>query len=528
MSVQENPEQQQSAGNYRSYYSKRRLDDNRISKFKSEWFTNLKCLDVGCNSGVMTMEIAKQFNPSSIVGIDNDEKLVFTAQKLLESTAKSALTSVSITTLLPRSMAAANKKGKLNDVARFPGNVSFMHRDLMSLLPDQLPGFQAPASSSSSSKNLADINPATHPHAHARAQREAKQFSSGAFDSVLCLSISKWIHLYYGDTGLILLFALLNNLMASTKTECASRSSNSGGVLVLEYQPWSSYIKNKSRSDTTKKNFGRIRIKPVDFVGLLTTHFGFAVVAHYGGCGSGSGSGSGSSSCCDHSESVGEGKGFDRPVLVLRKQKHIPIDTASLQSMLRTIIAAYDCDTVVHVVSAAEGKRKRSDSVEEEVHLTTTISQSSSNEVQVRLGVKNSLRTKTRGRKCHRRQSAADGDDDDEFCAYSRHILTDSEGEAEEEKDSGGGRNTNDDGGSKDGDGDSDNDEDEKCREKRKGVGKQYSAAASIAPKSGHKHKSILARAMEKTSRRREKKIMQLELVELRTAVFTKTNPKFH
>ncbi|GFP82274.1 probable RNA methyltransferase at5g51130 [Phtheirospermum japonicum] len=63
-------------GNYRNYYGYRvgqDLDeDPRLKMMKKEWFEGKDCLDIGCNSGLMTISLAKKFGCRSILGIDID------------------------------------------------------------------------------------------------------------------------------------------------------------------------------------------------------------------------------------------------------------------------------------------------------------------------------------------------------------------------------------------------------------------------------------------------------------------------
>ena len=44
--------------------------------FERGWFANRRCLDVGCNEGVVTLAMATKFGCRSMMGVDIDEHLI--------------------------------------------------------------------------------------------------------------------------------------------------------------------------------------------------------------------------------------------------------------------------------------------------------------------------------------------------------------------------------------------------------------------------------------------------------------------
>lgn len=55
--------------------------DHRLNCLKKAWFEDKDVLDVGCNTGRVTMYIAKNMNPKHIVGLDIDNTLINAAKK---------------------------------------------------------------------------------------------------------------------------------------------------------------------------------------------------------------------------------------------------------------------------------------------------------------------------------------------------------------------------------------------------------------------------------------------------------------
>ena len=74
-------------GNYNRYYGYRnpeRDEDKRLALMDLNWFNGKDVLDIGCNIGSITLDIAKKYFPNRIVGIDIDKNLIFNAKKNLK------------------------------------------------------------------------------------------------------------------------------------------------------------------------------------------------------------------------------------------------------------------------------------------------------------------------------------------------------------------------------------------------------------------------------------------------------------
>lgn len=288
-----------SHGNYQSYYAYRLSSNERSSSFCASWFKGLSCIDIGCNAGEFTLSVAKKFQPKHILGIDIDAKLIQKAQTRLAD----ICTQNRPTFLIPRSLAL-----KADNFVRFPKNVAFQEVDITTQLDDQSSKYDTILCMSVAkvTRNLKKLNclvdrPFNHSFIH------------------LALNI-QWIHLNKGDEGLLSFFRKLFKL------------SKPGGHVILEYQPWKSYVNNKNASEITKKNFREISIRPDDFERVLIDT-GFSVIDRLG------------SSLC-------QAKGFERPILVLGKRAERPFVPEEA--------------TVVYDVCTKKLSRKRSRSDEEE------------------------------------------------------------------------------------------------------------------------------------------------------------------
>lgn len=78
-------------GNYQNYYYKRLgtggpQSDYRLELLDAhpEFFRNKSVLDIGCNCGLFTINLAKQLLPASVLGVDIDGSLIEKARRDLE------------------------------------------------------------------------------------------------------------------------------------------------------------------------------------------------------------------------------------------------------------------------------------------------------------------------------------------------------------------------------------------------------------------------------------------------------------
>ena len=112
-----------------------------------------------------------------------------------------------------------------------------------------------------------------------------------AFDCVLALSITKWVHVNWGDQGLLQFFS---RLVAALRPR---------GLLILEPQPWRSYkaIRHKHNVKWPHVPLAQLTLRPERFVGLLEERFGLTVVKE--------------------ATPLGGVEGFRRPVVVLAKPR---------------------------------------------------------------------------------------------------------------------------------------------------------------------------------------------------------------
>ncbi|KAL9224522.1 hypothetical protein vseg_000547 [Gypsophila vaccaria] len=257
-------------GNYRNYYGYRvgndMEQDPRFRVLKKDWFEGKDCLDIGCNSGLITINIAKKFQCRTILGVDIDYVRVKDAWS------------------------------NLKNFGRFKKSENGRHLAPKSKIVIDSNSVGCAESCSTSVEQVESGQFSVEPNLSDIVAFRCGNFVSDMFavplikyDTIICLSVTKWVHLNWGDDGLISLFTKIWKLL------------NPGGIFVLEPQPWESYYKNRLTTETTNTNYHSILIKPQDFQEILLDKVGFKTVEQA------------------TSRVSGATVGFDRPVLVFRK-----------------------------------------------------------------------------------------------------------------------------------------------------------------------------------------------------------------
>ncbi|KNE59536.1 hypothetical protein AMAG_03803 [Allomyces macrogynus ATCC 38327] len=206
-------------------------------------------LDVGCNSGALTLRLASLHRPKWMLGIDLDGHLIRDA-------ARHAQHEYSLV------------GGPDDEPGYFPDAMVAIHGSTP--LPDGWRKDGYLVSSLSEVPNLVDrarkhvrwecdavgaVLPGTLRFAAADVAKEDLSALEGKFDTILALSVTKWIHLHGRDNGIRDFFHTVYRLLVP------------GGTFIVEPQPFDSYLKSKLK----KFNPPELQFRPDAFPAFLTS-----------------------------------------------------------------------------------------------------------------------------------------------------------------------------------------------------------------------------------------------------------------
>ncbi|XP_061154541.1 7SK snRNA methylphosphate capping enzyme isoform X2 [Syngnathus typhle] len=251
-------------GNYNKYYGYRNpstSEDPRIHILRPEWFEGKRVLDLGCNSGHLTLYIAKTLRPARILGLDIDNGLVHAARKNIRHyLSEMQMQEARLEDKHTESRENGNALQGDGGLAEVAGDKDSSGTEQISRGPIAAP----PLTESSTAKPGEFPANVSFIKANYVLQNDNLLLTQRPeYDVILCLSVTKWVHLNWGDSGLKRLFKRVY------------RHLHPGGIFILEPQPWQSYIKRKKLTDNINRNFNSIHLKPDQFLSYLTNEVGF-------------------------------------------------------------------------------------------------------------------------------------------------------------------------------------------------------------------------------------------------------------
>lgn len=268
-------------GNFSSEYCDLKtlftFSDVRLTVFlrHAYLFKDKDILDIGCNAGHMTISVARKLHPKSIVGIDIDKNLISRARKNLthfqripenelcskyDGTNENHHHFNSITEkkrMKSQLRSREREKQDSHQMDYFPVSFSSGFGSLPLINQKSESPWSSPASKSFKESSIVTTNienDSSHQSMNENGNKNLWSFPENVsfrtfnyavtdesqmvsdkqqYDLILCLSVTKWIHLNFGDTGLKLTFRRMFNQLRP------------GGKLILEAQNWASYKKRK-------------------------------------------------------------------------------------------------------------------------------------------------------------------------------------------------------------------------------------------------------------------------------------------
>jgi 7SK snRNA methylphosphate capping enzyme len=219
--------------------------DPRVDLLCDDWFKGKSVLDVGCNAGIFTLSIAKMFGPRRILGVDIDSHLIGAARKNIRQFQDKDL---KVTTHCKYVLTTYD----FQIVGRFPAS-----------FPLKFGAVSNPplVTSSSFPENI------WFKQENYVLQNDAElEGVIEEYDVIIAFSLSKWIHLNFGDEGIKRFFKRVY------------RQLKPCGRFIFEAQSTRGYRKRASMVPEMEQNYKRIQFWPDQWSHYLSNEIGFV---HY-------------------------------------------------------------------------------------------------------------------------------------------------------------------------------------------------------------------------------------------------------
>ena len=254
-------------GNYKSFYYNRYLDlfknDKENFIFDENFFKDKVILDIGCNIGTLTILIANYYNPKFIQGIDIDSSLIKEALNQCKKTSKIKYFSMIYSEAIKINDKKIENNNNNNNDMEIEKKIEINNETLE--LVSELEQFPLSLRLNLKYKYNNEenfINIKSNNIFFKCCNYISKLYENEKYDTILCLKITKWIHLNYGDFGIKVLFY---NIYKQLKKN---------GILIIECDSFNKYKKEKKFKDKIKE----IKFFPKDFVCYLENVYDFKFV----------------------------------------------------------------------------------------------------------------------------------------------------------------------------------------------------------------------------------------------------------
>ncbi|KAF9974501.1 hypothetical protein BGZ65_008695 [Modicella reniformis] len=261
--------------------------DMRLEFLDPSLFRGKRVLDIGCNSGLLTVFIAVHYKPFKIQGVDIDPSLIGKAQNFVLKTfsqiSHQTYKQQKSSSLPLPGLQREKRDGDATTVDDVPYEAYFpraLHK---------IHGFLPVPPKTHTTEKLFPHNIELRVADWVTETRNQQDAEAEQWDVILACSLTKWIHLHHGDTGLKRFFQKIYRSLAP------------GGILLLEPQSFGTYCKRSKILPEMSATFKTIEFKPDQFQEyLLSPEVGFKEAVHLG-----------------HSE--GSAKNFNRDIFMFRK-----------------------------------------------------------------------------------------------------------------------------------------------------------------------------------------------------------------
>ncbi|KAH9850001.1 Bin3-domain-containing protein [Lenzites betulinus] len=266
-------------GNYHGYYNKRpSAQDPRLALLPRQLFRGRRVLDVGCNEGWVTCEIAQRLGAKRVVGVDIDDSLVRAAWKHR----RSVWSQQGPAGVVPEGRSADDtpSNGSSRKRRRLSHSDDDDHEATLEVVPEYFPAScehmfgPLPIPAAASQEKAGEAFPHNVTFRAADWVNTDIPDDNEGYDVVFAFSISKWIHLNCGDEGIVKFFERVHGVLSP------------GGTFVLEPQEWETYAKAKRTDPKLKEHAKNLKLRPDDFPRILKD-IGFGPAQHLGAVGEG-------------------------------------------------------------------------------------------------------------------------------------------------------------------------------------------------------------------------------------------------